>query len=420
MIREFDIVIVGAGAVGTTAAAVLAARAVCAPERVAVIADRLPPDARGADWDLRVFALGRASQRLLGICGVWDRLPRDRVCSYERMRVWDASRSADGPGALCFDCAEIGEPDLGSIVDGRALQWHCLQAARAAGVVVIEAGLRDVAIGETCARIQATDGRAISAQLVVAADGTSSTTRRLLGIDTAGHAYGADALVAHVRTAKPHHNTAWQRFLPTGPLAFLPLSDGRSSIVWSVRREQAARLRALDAAEFASALDAASAEVLGHTELTTPVAAFPLRLQYATTYVRERVALIGDAAHVVHPLAGQGLNLGFMDCGALASVLAEAQDAKAFGDLAVLRRYERWRKSENLPAAAAFDGVDRLFSNADPALTALRAAGLQCVARWPFAKRLFARRALGLAGDAPAFLRRAPADFTASRFSRRK
>ena len=407
MKREFDIAIVGAGAVGAVAASLFVARRLCAPERVALIADRLPEDPRGTDWDLRVFALGRASQRLLGICGVWERLPRDRVCSYAHMRVWDASGPPDGPGALSFDGAEIGEPDLGSIVDGRALQWHCLQAARAAGVAVVEAGLEDIAIGETGARIRAEGGRELCAGLVVGADGTRSKTRTLLGIGTAGHSYGQEALVAHVRTGKPHRNTAWQRFMPTGPLALLPLADGRSSIVWSVRREEAARLRALTGAEFARALDAASAEVLGPTELTTPVAAFPLGLQYAQRYVRERVALVGDSAHVVHPLAGQGLNLGFLDCGALASVLAEAPDARAFGDLGLLRRYERWRKSENLAAAAAFDGLDRLFSNADPRLTALRMAGLRLAARAPLAKRHLMRRALGLGGDVPAFLRRA-------------
>lgn len=408
MSRDFDLVIVGAGPIGASLACLMAARKLSAAARVALIAERLPeaPPA-GADWDLRVFALGRASQRLLEQAGIWQRLPPARVAPYERMCVWSGSGAADA-GSLSFDCAEIGEANLGCIVEGRALQWQGLQSARAAGITLIEAAVEGIAVHEGGARLRLRDGRELGTPLLAAADGTESACRTLLGIETAGHAYQQDALVAHVRTAQAHRATAWQRFLPGGPLALLPLPDGRSSIVWSTARAEAARLRALDAAAFGAELTVASAEVLGACELTTSIASFPLKLQYALDYVRPHAVLLGDAAHAVHPLAGQGLNLGLMDCAALLEVLGDAADARSFGDLRLLRRYERWRKSENLLAAAAFDGLDRLFSNANPALAGLRSAGLSAVGRLPFLKRGFARHALGLDGDIPAFLRQEP------------
>jgi 2-octaprenylphenol hydroxylase len=404
--RDFDVVIVGAGVIGAVMASLLLARKLSSPGRVAIIADRLaPPAPADAEWDLRVFALSRASERLLQTCGVWDSLPASRLFAYERMCVWDAGGEPRGKGSLTFDSAEIGEPNLGFIVDGRTLQWHCLQAARIAGAVVLEAGLESVAATAADVSIRSSDGRMLRSRLLIAADGQESKTRELLGIETAGHSYRQDALVAHVRTAKSHGNTAWQRFLGTGPLAFLPLPDGRSSIVWSADLAEAARLRALDPGAFGAALTAASGEVLGDCELSTPPASFPLKLQYALEYARPRVVLLGDAAHVVHPLAGQGLNLGLLDCAALADVLGQAGGAGYFGEYRLLRRYERQRRSENLLAAAALDGLERLFSSADPVSTGLRGAGLSAVGKMPFVKRLLARRALGLTGDVPPFLK---------------
>ncbi len=402
---EFDLLIVGAGVVGMAMACLAVARRLAAPGRVAIIAQRPSPAASGAiaeaDWDLRVFALSRASRRLFMMCGVWQEMPAQKLCAYERMCVWEGS----GAGSLTFDCAQIGEPNLGFIVEGRALHAQCLRAARAAGVVFIDAALESVDLGGTHVRAGLNDGRELRGQLLIGADGADSTVRGLLGIETAGHAYHEDALVAHVRTAKPHRQTAWQRFLPTGPLAFLPLPDGRSSIVWSTLRAEASRLRALDPAAFGAALTDASGEFLGACELTTPVAGFPLKLQYALHYVQPRAVLLGDAAHVVHPLAGQGLNLGLMDCASLAEVLAAVGSPDEFGDLGVLRRYERWRRSENLLAAAAMDGLERLFSSRGAVMSRLRTAGLDAVERAPFVKRSLARHALGAGGDVPRFLR---------------
>jgi 2-octaprenylphenol hydroxylase len=404
--RDFDAIIVGAGVIGAATASLLVARKLSAPGRVAIIADRFASAAPAdADWDPRVFALSRASERLLRACGVWEMLPAQRVFAFERMCVWDAGGEPRGKGSLGFDSAEIGEPNLGYIVDGRALQWQCLQAARAAGSVLFEAGLTAVTAGEAAVSVRLDDGRTLSSRLLIAADGQDSKARALLGIDTAGHAYHQDALVAHVRTAKSHCTTAWQRFLEHGPLAFLPLPDGRSSIVWSAALAEAERLRTLDGETFGAALTAASGGVLGACELSTPLAGFPLKLQYALEYVRPRAVLLGDAAHVVHPLAGQGLNLGLLDCAALADVLGQAGGGLYFGEHRLLRRYERWRRSENLLAAAALDGLERLFSNANPASAGLRSAGLNVVGKMPFVKRRLMRHALGLAGDIPDFLK---------------
>ena len=421
--RDFDFLIVGGGITGCVMASLLVNRKLAAPGRVAIVAGEATPAPMPADadseWDLRVFALSRASQRLLTLCGAWPLLPTQKYNAYERMCVWDArggppldgtprgGTPLGGAGSLSFDCAELGEPNLGYIAEGRALQTACRRAATAAGVVFIDSRIVEILVDEDRVRVSLSDERLLQSQLLIAADGADSRARKLLGIDTAGHAYHQDALVAHVRTAFSHRNTAWQRFLPTGPLAFLPLPDGRSSIVWSTARPEALRLRSLDAAAFGAELCVASGEFLGACEVTTPIASFPLKLQYALDYVRPRAVLVGDAAHAVHPLAGQGLNLGLLDCAVLAEVLGG--DARGgpgrFGEHKLLRRYERRRKSENVLAATAFDGLERLFSSSNAAVARLRMTGLAAVGRVPFLKRELATRALGLSGDVPAFLR---------------
>ena len=265
----FDVIIVGAGVIGAAMASLLLARKLSTAGRVAVVADQFAAAPMSPDWDLRVFALSRASERLLKVCGIWNSLPATRVFPYERMCVFDAGGTPTGPGSLNFDCAELGEPNLGYIVDGKELQWHCLQSARAAGVVLIEGTVAAILAGDDAVMLSLSDGRELRATLLAAADGTDSKTRELLGIDTAGHAYHQDALVAHVQTAVGHANTAWQRFLNTGPVAFLPLNDGRCSLVWSVARHQAEVLRAMTGEAFGDALTEASGAVLGRCTLTS-------------------------------------------------------------------------------------------------------------------------------------------------------
>ncbi len=396
--RDPDVIIVGAGIVGAVLAAVLLKRGIVARGRLTLLANRFEPAvAPEADWDLRVFALSRASERLLSACDAWP-LPGNRIQAYERMCVWDEHDAPTTARALRLDCAEFGEPNLGHIVDASTLQSVCLDAARRAGAQLLEGECSEITQSDGRARVRLRDGRALHAGLLVGADGVDSTVRERLNIDTAGHTYHQDALVAHVHTAKLHAATAWQRFLQAGPIALLPLSDGRSSIVWSVARHDSARLRALPAAEFGAAVTRASGDVLGDCTLASAVAAFPLRLQYAAAYAQPHAVLIGDAAHVVHPLAGQGLNLGLLDCAVLAEVLGAAGGAARFGDMAVLRRYERRRRSENLKAAALLDGIERM-----PRL--LRSLALGGVSQVRALKGGAIRHALGLAGDVPAFLR---------------
>jgi len=213
-------------------------------------------------------------------------------------------------------------------------------------------------------------------------------------------------VVAHVRTELPHQTTAWQRFLPTGPVAFLPLADGRCSIVWSANEMEAARILALDDAGFCAALTAASDSRLGTVQSTTRRLAFPLQRLHAREYVRGRFALAGDAAHALHPLAGQGVNLGLLDAAALAEVIGDAvQKGRDVGDLGVLRRYERWRKGDNLAMIFALDAFKRLFSNENAGISMVRNAGLRAVDRFTPLKHAFVRRAMGLSGDLPALAR---------------
>ncbi len=327
MSRDFDVVVIGAGVIGATMAALLGARGLAGTGRVALIADATASPAT-APAMTGTCGCSRSAARRSGCCGSAEpgsACPRRAGIAYERMCVWDAGGSPGGAGSLTFDCAEIGEPNLGFIVEGRALASASLKSVGAAGAVLIEGAVQALRVDEQEARIRLEDGREFAAKLLIAADGVASKSRELLGIETAGHAYHQDALVAHVRTAQSHRNTAWQRFLPTGPLAFLPLPDGRSSIVWSVAREEARRLRSLEPGAFAAALETASAAALGGIELTTPVASFPLQLKVAVDYVRTRAVLLGDAGHAVHPLAGQGLNLGLLDCASLADALAPAR-----------------------------------------------------------------------------------------------
>jgi 2-polyprenylphenol 6-hydroxylase len=402
MSQPFDIVVVGAGPVGAVTATLLVKRRIAPPERIACIADELPtPQRPDDDIDLRVFALNRATERILNLCGIWTLLPEKRVNPFERMCVWDAAGTAGGRASIQFDCAELGEPNLGTIVDGRALAAAALDGMRRCGVALLQgrvAALESVSMPQ----LRLSDGRKLNAQLVIGADGAASALRNLAGIETAGHSYTQEALVAHVRTGEPHRNTAWQRFLETGPLAFLPLADGRSSIVWSAAAERAVALKHLGPEAFGRALTEAAAGALGECTLASEIGSFPLQLRYALQYVRPGIALVGDAAHTVHPLAGQGLNLGIMDAAVLADVLASR--SSEIGELPALRRYERWRKAENMLSATAFDALDRLFSNGDPTLGSLRGAGLALIDRLPFAKRSLARRALGLAGDLPSYL----------------
>lgn len=405
--RDFDVVIVGGGMVGAALAALLAGERATARLRIAVLEPKpATPPQPGEPLDIRVSALSRASQRLLERTGAWTAVAARGASAYRRMVVWDEKGAAGGDGCVEFDAAELGEPDLGHICENRSVQSALLAGALERGVTLLRSGVEGLELDAAAATLQLGDGRRLRAALVVAADGADSRVRALAGIATRGWPYSQHGLIGHLTPEKPHAETAWQRFLPTGPLALLPLADGRVSMVWSTLPAAAEALLALDDAAFGERVTAASAGILGRLQPASSRAAFPLRLNHALEYTRPRLALVGDAAHAVHPLAGQGVNLGFMDCAVLAEVLGAATAAGADpGEHRALRRYERQRKAENLPALAVLDGLKRLFSNDDPALSWLRRSGLSLVDAAPPVKRLFMRRALGTAGEVPTLLR---------------
>jgi 2-octaprenylphenol hydroxylase len=394
---------------GAGAAALLAATPATRGLRIALIEPRpATMPAPGAPLDLRVSALSRASQQLLERTGAWPAVAA-RSAAYQRMVVWEERMDPAGSGALVFDAAELGEPDLGHIGENRSIQAALTARAEALGVVLLRADLATLEAARDAVRIELGDGRGFRAGLVIGADGAESAVRRLAGIETRGWDYGQRAVVAHLASEKPHGDTAWQRFLDTGPLALLPLADGRSSLVWSTLPERAEALVQCTEAEFSERVTAASAGVLGRLTPTTPRASFPLRLLHARRYAAERVALVGDAAHTVHPLAGQGINLAFLDAAALVDVLGDAIAAGDDpGETRVLRRYERWRRAEALPAIVLLDGLKRIFFGDDPLKSRLRRGALGLAQSAGPVKRLLMQRALGVAGEIPASVRRSP------------
>ncbi|MGB9430001.1 MAG: UbiH/UbiF/VisC/COQ6 family ubiquinone biosynthesis hydroxylase [Gammaproteobacteria bacterium] len=398
---SFDVIIVGAGAVGTALACALCDSGL----RIAILDAREPPHfAADAQLDLRVFALSPASQRILEALHAWEAIRAARAEPYTEMRVWDAT----GSGRIHFDCADVGEAALGYIVENRLIQFALWKQLESTGSVtaIHPATPEAVAFDTDRALLSLQDGKRLHTRLLVAADGAESALRKLAGIATRAEPYGQMAIVAHVRTQKSHAHTAWQRFLPTGPIALLPLTDGRVSVVWSLDNVRAQEVRSLDDAAFCSAVTQASDSILGPVTATTPRAAFPLQRMHARDYVRSRFALIGDAAHALHPLAGQGVNLGLLDMAALADVILTAHARQRdIGDLAVLRRYQRARRSDNLAMIFALDGFKRLFSNEITPLRILRNAGLHAVDRFTPLKSVLMWHAMGLNGDLPALAR---------------
>ena len=398
---SYDVVIAGGGGVGATLACALGGS-----ELEVALLEQKPPEAiPKSEIDLRVAALTSASQRILSALQVWPTMAEWRVSPFREMRVWDAM----GWGQIHFDSAALGEPQLGWIVENQVLQsalWQRLQ--RLDNITVHSPGMLESISAPTQDYLQLilADGSEIETRLLVGAEGIHSKVRELAGIPTSGWQYAQKAIVATVSTEHPHQATAWQRFLPGGPLAFLPLHDGRCSIVWSTTFEQAEQLLQLNPVDFSKQLTGMFDHRLGEITLSSQRVAFELRRQHAQSYVQPRIALIGDAAHVVHPLAGQGANLGLLDAATLAEVIRDAVRVKQdIGSFAVLRRYERWRKGDNLLTMSVLDGFKRLFGASSPPLRLLRNTGLNLVDALDPLKIQIMRHAMGLAGDLPKLAR---------------
>ena len=392
--RKLTVVVAGAGPVGLLFAThVHRLQIDCA---VHVIDARVPEPWRSSDVDARVYALSRESQSYLG--ELWAAIAAHRASAYRRMCVFEGD-DPDGASSITFDAADIGEPDLGHIVEDRLLRSVLLQGLASTGVET-GFGLGLTALEQRAGRMRValSDGTTLDADLVVGADGAESFVRSAAGIEVVRKDYAQRALVSHVTTEKPHQETAWQRFLAEGPLAFLPLADGRSSIVWTNGVDRATHLLSLPDEDFLAELDAASAGALGRIVACTSRCAFPLELKHAVRYTRPGVALIGDAAHAVHPLAGQGMNLGLRDAVVLARTIAVAAAAGEYpGDEFVLRRYARAQRAHNIGMQLAFDGINELFGQRmSEWIGPLRRFGMQAVNSVAPARQMLMRRAMGL------------------------
>ena len=399
---DFDVAVVGGGPNGATAAALLARHAGLGPARICLLDAGLgAPD----DDGLRVIALSRASEHVLRHAGAWDRIRPGAGCAYERMRVWHASVPWDGPEALAFDAAEMAEPNLGHIVENRAVAAASLAAFESAGGVVRAgnvSGLASDAAGATLA----TDSGPLRVRLVVAADGARSAVRGWLGLPVQVQDYHQLAIVARIATARPHQRTAWQRFLPGGTLAFLPLAGGECSIVWSVPDAEGSELMALGRPAFEARLVAAADGVLGDCRVAAGPVALPLRRMLAQGMTGPRVALLGDAAHVIHPLAGQGANLGLLDAAALADVLAQAlAEREDPGAARVLRGYEQQRLAHDALVSGAMSAIKAVFARGPGPRGWLAARLLGAAAAIGPLRRELARHAMGTAGELPRLAR---------------
>jgi len=348
--NRFDVIIIGGGIVGATAACALGKAGL----RIAVVEARQPLPVGQQKPDPRVFAITRASERIFRSLGVWASIVERGVFAFSDMEVWDAG----GEGVMHFDCAELGEPYLGHIIEPRCMETALLEQLESDNNVsrFCPARFQTVEMQEENVTVTLEDGQDLTASLVIAADGARSPLREALGIQTRRHDYRQSSVVALVKTSEPHRDTAWQRFLPGAD------SGARES--------------------------------------------WPLQRMHAEHYVLARAALMGDAAHAIHPLAGQGVNLGLLDAAALTDVIVAArQDGRDPGALRVLRRYERWRRGENLLMMSAMDALNRTFSNTQSPLTRLRNLGLSLVNNSGMLRQVFMRHAMGLDGDLPAMAR---------------
>ncbi len=395
--EQFEVIIVGGGLVGATTACILADAGI----NIAMLDMRRPATEWDKDTiDLRVSALTKASENIFRSLGIWEDIVANGAGAYMEMQVWDGQ----GEGKLHFDSADTCYQVLGHIVENRntvAALWNRLESLPAAHCIT-GVKVSDMQSSEQGRCLTLSDGRTVEAPLIIAADGRDSALRKMAGIDVTGWPYHQDGLVATIDTENSHKATAWQRFLPEGPLAFLPLHTGQCSIVWTLKHDTAQQYLQLSDEDFLEKLEQASNGILGKMLKTSQKAAFPLRFQYANAYTAENLALVGDAAHAMHPLAGQGANAGLLDAAAIAELIVDAkQRQRPLGSRKLLRSYERWRKGDNLLMLCSMDVLNKTYGVSSEPFVQLRSTGMNWINHSAMVKNYFNHHAMGLRDDLP-------------------
>lgn len=390
--HSYDIIIIGGGIVGLTLSAALAKKSMLS---IAV----LESQAHFAPWTKdhyshRVSAITLSSQRIFKALQVWDDIQEKRISPFTQIAVWDNSSQAE----LHFDCNEIAEPVLGFIIENNLIQAALLEKIKQHPQIQFISSAKLQGFQTKKEHIELlSDGETLQAKLIIAADGAHSWLRNEAGIAINKQSYDQEALVSTVKTTLPHQKIARQVFLKTGPLAFLPLADAKMcSIVWSLPHDEAKRLLGLEGDMFKTELAQAFSYRLGDIESIDERFAFPLARQQAESYVRPRIALVGDAAHTVHPLAGQGVNMGMLDAACLAEIILEAcEKQRDFSSFTTLRRYERWRKADNFAMQTGIDMLKNLFESDKTVVQNFRAVGMNLTNKINWLKRIFVTHAVG-------------------------